>query len=704
MESKYDVRSDILFVTDKVFRKFMARIPNTKPNKHPQIIENLVKDVLRENFTDYNPVDRAEIYNYVIGLKTIFAPDRYVPRSIDCVNLVDILSLGCPITTNPDGIVILDRGQVHAIGFLCEFDRGKRDKIISLKKSLLQKLISDTISIYNKQPGKVFLIDPISANLETMPYKQSLSIPKIPKTENTKAINFGSVIFIDKEGQFYKKFNTLQNQMSKYSHDKVPVYNYKLYKDSTFSSNDISWVDDIALFMPNLTSRANQNLKSILRRILENKTLTLANLKADIDEDIRNNSIMNTSVKTSIFESVGIFDGVRKLIFDQHEKTPVGKDKLLQSGITILDLSKLPEEEKIFATLATMLILHHSIEPEDDHRAHLVIDESSFFFPKSPSTYDKDFYERVTKFAAKITREGRKRHYGITFSNQNPSDMVKELIDPCLTKINFAHGDKRWTKNLFPGTTSPKNPGEIIFTTENIHSLHSIIETPNITDTHGRQNIARTEKKSDQIVGYLHPEGEAGGHAKAGGKIIYPGYSQGNNTNLIFVGDLLKSVFEDDDSNQKILTYFRIDSIQNVSKRYTGGLVRGKITMALEPLKQIVINNDSSLTTARRFEHGEYLFNLQLQIPNANDYNLAYDLPNSGIMLGVHQGTLLPIYLPFDRDGKREINADWLFDKSMYIVGYQGQGKTNLLVYLFYQFVHPNPSDVAEFLLDNLSN
>ena len=108
MESKYDVRSDILFVTDKVFRKFMDRIPDTKPNKHPQIIENLVKDVLRENFTDYNPIDRAEIYNYVIGLKTIFTPDRYVPKSIDCVNLVDILSHGTPITTNPDGIVIFD--------------------------------------------------------------------------------------------------------------------------------------------------------------------------------------------------------------------------------------------------------------------------------------------------------------------------------------------------------------------------------------------------------------------------------------------------------------------------------------------------------------------------------------------------------------------------------------------------------------------
>ena len=78
----------------------------------------------------------------------------------------------------------------------------------------LGKLISDNISAHNKQPGTVFLIDPISANLETVSYEKSLSIPKIPKTENTKAIKLPSVIIIDKEGQFYRKFNTFQNQMA----------------------------------------------------------------------------------------------------------------------------------------------------------------------------------------------------------------------------------------------------------------------------------------------------------------------------------------------------------------------------------------------------------------------------------------------------------------------------------------------------------
>ena len=73
-------------------------------------------------------------------------------------------------------------------------------------------------------------------------------------------------------------------------------------------------------------------------------------------------------------------------------------------------------------------------------------------------------------------------------------------------------------------------------------------------------------------------------------------------------------------------------------------------------------------------------------------------------MLGVHQNTLIPIYLPFDRDNTRDISKDWLLDKSMYIVGFQGTGKTNLLVYLFYQLVHPNPSKIAEFLIDQLGD
>ena len=38
----------------------------------------------------------------------------------------------------------------------------------------------------------------------------------------------------------------------------------------------------------------------------------------------------------------------------------------------------------------------------------------------------------------------------------------------------------------------------------------------------------------------------------------------------------------------------------------------------------------------------------------------------------------------------------------MFIAGAQGKGKTNLLVYLFYQYAHPNPSDTAKYLLSKL--
>jgi len=710
----YDITSDIYYVTEKVFEKFMDMIPTTKPNKHPQIIENAIKDILRVTFTDYSPIDRAEIYNYVSGLKILFTSDRYRPKSLSCIDLIDILSHGTRLATDPDGIIIIHNETLYAIGFICEFDLNKRAKIIPDKKLSLQKLLTSNSSTHSKEPGKIFLIDPIAPDLETIPYKKSLSIPSTKTIENKELSNYGSIIIIDKEGQFNERFQDFQNATSKYSKDKVPIYNYKLYKDSTFSQKEIEWVNNIQYFMPSLTDRVYSNLKTALRQISEKKPILLSTLKADIDQEIRENFICHSSVKQSMYESINVFDSTRKIIFDQPEKTPIGKNELLKPGIIILDISKYPDDEKIYATAATMCILHNSITPEDNYRAHLVIDEASFFFPKSPSSSNKEFYERITQFAKTITRDGRKRHYGITFANQNPKDIHSDLIDPCITKISFGHGDKRWTKNRFPDAQQPKNPGEIILTTENITSLNSIIETINITDTIGRQNIARIQNDPDQVVGYLHPTEAHAGHAK-NEKIIYPGYSQGDNTKLIYVNDLLKSISEDTDSAQKILTYWRVNSIQNISQRYNNGLQYSKNSVAhkssssfaeeysLEPIKQIIQNNNSS-ATVRRFQHGQYLFNLTLCLPNIDDFNLAYNLPKSGIMLGVHQNTLIPIYLPFDRDNTRDISKDWLLDKSMYIVGFQGTGKTNLLVYLFYQLVHPNPSKIAEFLIDQLGD
>ena len=114
----YDVTSDIYYVTEKAFEKFMDMVPNTKSNKHPQILENSIKDILRETFTDYTPIDRAEIYNYVSGLKILFTSDRYRPKSPTCIDLIDILSHGTRLATEPDGIIIIHNETIHAIGFL----------------------------------------------------------------------------------------------------------------------------------------------------------------------------------------------------------------------------------------------------------------------------------------------------------------------------------------------------------------------------------------------------------------------------------------------------------------------------------------------------------------------------------------------------------------------------------------------------------
>ena len=89
-------------------------------------------------------------------------------------------------------------------------------------------------------------------------------------------------------------------------------------------------------------------------------------------------------------------------------------------------------------------------------------------------------------------------------------------------------------------------------------------------------------------------------------------------------------------------------------------------------------------------------------IPTQKDYYDAYDLPDKGIFLGVFKNTDIPVYLPFARNYSQDPTKDHLLDKSMFVVGGQGKGKTNLLAYMFYQYAHPNPSDIAKYLLSRL--
>ena len=64
-----------------------------------------------------------------------------------------------------------------------------------------------------------------------------------------------------------------------------------------------------------------------------------------------------------------------------------------------------------------------------------ILDEIQRIMPDSMS--NSDYQRRIIHFLSEIQHRGRKRNYGVIYATQHPTDIKKEIIDLCNTKIFF---------------------------------------------------------------------------------------------------------------------------------------------------------------------------------------------------------------------------------------------------------------------------
>lgn len=710
METTYDISEDIEFIVKNTFLEFLEVIQTKKQSKYAQTIDLIIKGIINENFNHYPPQASGELYSYVCGLKQFFMPtDKFVPK-VQYQQFQRILINSKPRANNSIAIILNSENKIYAVSFMCainyiNFSEQKKLNIDSISKLLLEESDNDPEKI-----GGIFVVDPIRNKLDLINTKNI--VLKKPKTRVKPTKELPGLIFVDKEDQFYDKLVTLQKDILKVnpSHYKLNIRRFIIGKDSSFSTKDLRFDNDLLLLLPGLAEKSHEVFFTAIRNISEYKEINLKTLREDVDSELRKTPTLNKQVVASITNSLYTFEPIHKRLFNHPEKTLVTKETL-QNGANVIDFSDLSDDERLVALLAIQCICYNSLKPNGEGRMHIINDEASAFFPSNPPKAKKEYYARITERVNRITHDGRKRHLGNTLCTQNPKDIPKSLSEACQTLISFNHEDQNWLKKTLPNSDIPINQGEIALKYENHTNFSSLIETINISDNEGQaKKILRIIKPENKQIGYISSiEGQSASHTT---KILYPAYaSTDDNIRYVNKHDLLKTV-EPEPEGDEIITFWKVDSIPKMQDSFSSSRIFGakkheirqyqqyQEIFNLTPIKQIRKFTNGS-TMEQSFQNRNYN-NCQLITPTQQDYCDALDLPDKGIFIGVFKNTDIPIYLPFTKDYTQNPNKDWTLDKSMFIAGAQGKGKTNLLVYLFYQYAHPNPSDTAKYLLSKL--
>lgn len=718
METTYDISEDIEFVVRNTFLKFLDVMYDKKPSKYDQTIDLIINEILDENFDSYSPHASGELYSYACALKQFFKPTNRLVPNLNYQQFQSLLINSKPRADTLTAILFNSENKIYAVSFMCginytNFSEQKKLNTDSISKLLLKESDNDPEKI-----GGIFIVDPIRNKLDlingkkikNIVYNQNLKKPKA----QVKAIKeLPGLIFVDNEDQFYDLFIKLQKDCLKAdpSHYKLNIRRFIIGKDSSFSTKDLRFDSDLHHLLPGLAEKSHEVFSTVLRNISENKEIDLKTLRVDVDDELRKVPHLNKQVVASITNSLYTFEPIQKRLFNHSERTLITKETL-ETGINIIDIRQLSSDEQLVAQLAIQCICYNSLKPRGEGRMHIINDEARAFFPSNPPKATKDYFARIIEKVDNITHNGRKRHLGNTICTQHPKDIPKLLSESCQTLISFNHEDHNWLKKTLPNSDIPINLGEIALKYENHTNFTSLITTINISDNEGQaKKIKRNIKPVNQIIGFIAAiEGHTASQID---KIIYPAFASGeDNIRHLKKYDLLKSTHNEKDGSLTTI-FWVVVSIPQIKDHYSSSRSHGQDKLEvftnhqyiehfkITPIRQLNVKDGKELECD--FEIRNYN-DCQLIIPTQKDYCDAYDLPDKGILLGHFKNTDIPVYLPFARDYSQDPNKEWNLDKSMFIAGGQGKGKTNLLTYLFYQYAHPNPAGIAKYLSDKVSN
>ncbi|HEX2882458.1 MAG TPA: hypothetical protein VHO25_23215 [Polyangiaceae bacterium] len=214
-----------------------------------------------------------------------------------------------------------------------------------------------------------------------------------------------------------------------------------------FSYGEIK-LEDVVLLLPSLAETTGNVLRVILKQ-MEDEGGAMRNLSQALDylrRELRENGQIDGRTARAIAQRLM---SPQVEILEQSAPDAVTVRELLKPGtITVLNVVDLADDQRKVIALYLLLAFEKLAEEKGGVNALLVMDEAEKLFPRArgghvaPTTI-----QRVAHRVAGITKRGRRRRFGIVVCTQTPSDVDRDIVSNCDTKLVFnVSGNDSWLR------------------------------------------------------------------------------------------------------------------------------------------------------------------------------------------------------------------------------------------------------------------
>ncbi len=529
-----------------------------------------------------------------------------------------------------------------------------------------------------------------------------------------------AVIILDLEGQFrplVEGLNTLTNRLHKeLGIEQANQTSFlRIPKSACLTYSELT-PDDLTYFTPDLTAKSQDSFTTAIGHAKEKNPRGFEELMRQVDGEIEY-GVRNAQIKQALTRTTTSLRRVFGELFDKDFARPVTSGELLVPGkTTVIDVSELSESNQRYVAIYLLTILHNRKMMENDEtRTVLVLDEAHKMFPRKYPTQYKDFYRRIFEFVNEIVHKGRKRHYGVVIATQQPKDVAETILNLPDTKVIFeVDGERRWMSEMLNGKEPPTGVGNayVVLKGPTIEPLS--VKIPNVMGLL-RRSYAVEESQSQptscgesQFVGYILQRQNTPLNYGIGENQVYANIPQ-KHAPMVMPGLILVAKGPVNGSEQTTTLFCELERLKAFEIRQ---FIPSKMDDGLKDLVNQGFETTVILTVKREVSsdghdgplRNQNYSNLKLFTPTEGEVRKCFNLPECGFPLG--EFTVSPVtkqrltyFLPYNPHDFTPHSSDWQIDHSMLVVGSQGRGKTNFLVFLSTLLVAAAPEEIGQRII-----
>ncbi|MGD0146116.1 MAG: DUF87 domain-containing protein [Nitrososphaerales archaeon] len=575
----------------------------------------------------------------------------------------------------------------------------------------------DRVILYHANPPRIEVIP--RALVEHAAMSRAEEVPLATHVEGNDAKQ-AAVIILDLEGQFRSYVEglvTVTNGLHrKLGLERVNETAFLSIPKNVCLSYDELTPDDLTYFTPDLTAKSQDSFATAIAHAEEKGPSGFEELMRLVDEEIEY-GVRNAQIKQALTRTSTSLRRVFKDLFDRDFIRPLTTEELLIPGkTTVVDVSELAENDQRYVAIYLLTILHNKKMLENDEaRVVLILDEAHKMFPRKYPTQYKDFYRRIFDFVNEIVHKGRKRHYSVVIATQQPKDVAEMILNLPDTKVIFeVDGERRWMSEMLNGKEPPTGVGNayVVLKGPSVEPLP--IKVPNVMGlVRGDVSVLPTQSGSvpcgeNQFVGYILQREKTPLSYKVGENQVYANIPQ-KHAPLVMPGLILVAKGPISDSGHSTTLFCELERLKAFEIRQ---FVPSKMDDGLKDLVNQGFETTVVLTVKREISSDGYdgplrnqnYSNLKLYAPTEEEVRKCFNLPDLGFPLGDFTVSAvtqqkLTYFLPYNPHDFTPHNSDWQIDHSMLVVGSQGRGKTNFLVFLSALLVAAAPEEIGQRII-----